>query len=692
MLSAQLFVLLLLARPECPAGQGDCRPTAELPAVEARERRETRSDAAVELDLGRWREGRRALDLTEALSELPGFVARPRFNEAQDAQVNVRGFGARSPFGVRGLRIEYDGIPATAADGQSQISHFDVSRGGTLTLIRGPFAALYGNGGAYLAVEGPASAGTRGRVSAAAGSSSQWQLGVTAAAGEDIGLLVQGQRSRGNGARAQSAAERTLGSARLSLDTGEIGQLTLVAHSFDQPFAQDPQGLTREEFILDPGAASPSALAFDTRKRSSQYQAGARQRLEFDQTTLDLATYAGTRAIEQYLSVPPAAQALPTSGGGVVDLDRSYGGASIALTHRAALGGMAAEFSAYLRHERIDEDRLGYENFLGETLGVRGALRRDERNLGWTRDLMLRADLDPVPDLRLSAGVRRSWAHYESEDRYIRPGNPDDSGRFDHSAVLPVLGFSYRLYPGLEWHGAVGKGQELPTLAELAYRADGEGGFNPELEPARSRQLELGVRAAGERSSFDLTAFLIRVEDEIVVDSASGGRTRFRNAGATEREGLEASWQWRPGPQWRLLGTASWIDARYRDPVRTCPRQPCPQPVTVVQAGAAIPGVPELNGRVALEWRPERAWSAALEWQGFSSTPASDRNRDRVPGHALVNARLVHRLGQRFALTARIDNLFDKDYSSALIVNEGQRRYYEPGPGRRWWLGIEYGL
>ncbi len=686
-----LLPLWLALPPDCPPDQADCE-AARLPAVETRERRETRSDAAVELDLDRWREGRRALDLTEALSELPGFVARPRFNEAQDAQVNVRGFGARSPFGVRGLRIEYDGIPATAADGQSQISHFDVSRGGTLTLIRGPFAALYGNGGAYLAVEGPAPGGARGRVSAAAGSDSQWQVGATMAAGEEIGLLVQGQRARSDGARAQSAAERTLGSARLTMDTGEIGQLTLVAHAFDQPFAEDPQGLTREQFLLDPGAASPSALAFDTRKRSSQYQAGARQRFEFDETTLDLAAYTGTRAVEQYLSVPPAAQALPSSGGGVVDLDRSYGGASVTMARRGTLAGMDLEWSAYLRHERVDEDRLGFENFVGARLGVRGALRRDERNFGWTRDFMLRADLDPVPELRLSAGVRRSWAHYESEDRYIRPGNPDDSGRFDHEAVLPVLGFSYRLRPGLEWHGAAGKGQELPTLAELAYRADGEGGFNPDLEPARSRQVELGIRAASGPSTFDLTAFLIRVEDEIVVDSASGGRTRFRNAGATEREGLEASWRWRPLPDWTLLGTASWIDARYRDPVRTCPRQPCPQPVTVVQAGTAIPGVPELSGRLALEWRPERAWSAALEVQAFSSTPASDRNGDQVPGNALVNARLVHRVGARMALTARIDNLFDRDYSSALIVNEGQQRYYEPGPGRRWWLGIEYGF
>lgn len=691
MLSFPLLALLL-AQFECSSGQGDCRQAAELPAVEARERRETRSDAAVKLNLETWRAGRRAVELTEALSELPGLIARSRLNEAQDAQVHIRGFGARSPFGVRGLRIEYDGIPATAADGQSQISHIDVSRGGTLTLIRGPFAALYGNGGAYLAVEGPAPAAARGRLYVAAGSDSQWQLGAAVSSGEDHALLVQGQRTRSHGVRAHSAAARALGSARLSLPTGEIGQLTLVAHHFDQPLAEDPQGLTREEFRRDPRAASPAALAFNTRKRSSQYQVGARQRLEFDQTTFDLAAYAGRRTIEQYLAVPIAAQALPTSGGGVVDLDRHYGGASIAVAQRAMLGAVAAEFSAYLRYERIDEDRLGYENFRGATLGVRGALRRDERNLGWTRDLMLRADLDPVPDWRLSAGVRRSAAHYASADRYIRPGNPDDSGRFDHAALLPVLGFSHRLAPGLEWHGAVGKGQELPTLAELAYRADGEGGFNPELQPARSRQLELGVRARRGQSGLELTAFRIRVADEIVVDSASGGRTRFRNAGATEREGLEASWYWRPWPHWRLIGTAAWIDARYRDPVRICPRQPCAQLVTVVPAGAAIPGVPEWSGRMTLEWRPERTWSAALEWQGFSATPASDRTRERVPGYALVNLSLRQRLRPRLTLTARIDNLFDRDYSSAVIVNDGQGRYYEPGPGRRWWLGIESGI
>jgi iron complex outermembrane receptor protein len=681
---------------QCP----DCPP--ELPVVVAQARalddggRGPERPASVELaDLAR---RRAATDISEPLSELPGVVARPRHNEAQDTQIQIRGFGARSPFGVRGLRIEYDGIPATAADGQSQIGHIDLTSGGRLTLVRGPFAALYGNGGGYLRVDGEHDRRRDAdRLQLAFGDNGQRRVGFDVDHGAELWRLgVAANRYRTDGVRARSAAERTLASSSLDWAPTDDGLLSLSAHYQDQPGSEDPQGLTRAEFEADPFAASPAAAAFRTRKSTRQSQFGARYRQQFGDHEFSAAVYVGQRSIDQVLSVPRVAQLQPTSGGGIVALDRDYYGGLLRWQHRASWSWADAELSAEWRDERLSEDRRGYENFVGDELGVRGALRRDETNRGDTRDAMVRVDVDPDEAWRISAGVRRSDADFDSDDRYVAPGNPDDSGAYANDAWLPVIGASYRFASPWVTHLALGRTQELPTLAELAYRSDGDGGFNEELRPAQGDQAEVGLQYAGERLRAEATAFQVEVDDEIVVASSQGGRTSFQNGGATRRRGLELALDWQWSQQWRLRGVANWIDARYTEGYTTCPQPPCTAPVVTIDAGRRLPGVAPRSGRLELVWTRDADLEGALEWLGMAATPASDRNDDQVPGYAVANARLSKRFAPqrwgRLSALVRIDNLFDRRYSASLIVNEGARRYYETAPGRGLWLGLDLAL
>ncbi|MBK8067646.1 MAG: TonB-dependent receptor [Rhodanobacteraceae bacterium] len=688
-----LAFALTTATPEVPA--------TPLPPVIAEERAPEedarRPERRKQVDLDELRQRRAATDIAEALSELPGVIARQRYNEAQDTQIQVRGFGARSPFGVRGLRIEYDGIPATAADGQSQIGHLDIASGGRMTLVRGPFAALYGNGGAYLRVDGVRGVQRDGdRVSLALGSNGQRRIGIAADTGEALRLGVSGNHYETDGVRARSAATRTLGAARLDWEIGERDALALSLHTQVQPDSEDPQGLTRAEFDADPEASNPLAAQFGTRKSARQSQLGARWQHDFGDSELSFAAYAGQRSIDQVLSVSVQAQQLPTNGGGIVDLERDYHGWSLRWLHRAAWSFADAELSAELRDERLAEDRRGYENFVGDRLGVRGALRRDETNASDARDAMLRLDLMPGDAWRFSAGVRRTLADYRSDDRFIAPGNPDDSGDYSADAWLPVVGASWRIDPQWQLHAAVGRTQELPTLAELAYREDGDGGFNDDLKPAMGDQAELGLAWAGDALRAELTAFLVEMDDEIVVDSALGGRTSFRNAGATRRDGLEIAADWRLAQAWQLRGVANLIDARYREGYSNCPARPlpCPPQAVTVAAGQPLTGVPDRSARVELGYTAGRDWSAALEWQALSPTPASDRVADKVPGYAIWNLRWQKRFALRgFGLASalvRVDNLFDRRYSASAIVNDGARRYYETAPGRSVWVGVDW--
>ncbi|MCC6594643.1 MAG: TonB-dependent receptor [Xanthomonadales bacterium] len=686
-LAAALALTLLATPPDAATTRLSPVTVEERPDEDARDPQRPRR-----LDLDELTRRRAATDIAEALAELPGVIARQRYNEAQDTQVQVRGFGARAAFGVRGLRVEYDGIPATAADGQSQLGHIDIAGGGRMTLVRGPFAALHGNGGAYLRVDRRGDRRDLDQLSLAGGSRGQWRSAVAMDAGEALRLAFSGNHSRNEGVRAHSSSERSLASARLDWELDGDDQFALTLHHQDQPLAQDPQGVTRAEFIADPLAASPQATLFGTRKRSRQTQFGARWQHALADGELSIAAYAGVREIEQLLSVGVQAQASPTNGGGLVDLAREYHGASLRWRQRASFDFADAEFSAELRTERLAEDRLGYENFSGDTLGVRGALRRDESNRARSQDAMLRIDLDPSERWRLSAGVRRGLARYASEDRYIRTGNPDDSGDYAHAAWLPVAGFDWRLSTRWRTHAAFGRTQELPTLAELAYREDGDGGFNAALEPARGHQGELGFGYAGERLRGELTLFRVDLDDEIVVDRTAGGRSSFRNAGATRREGLEFAFDWRVVRDWSLRGVGNWIDARHIRGFGLCPQPQCP-PTQTVPAGRALAGVPRHSGRVELVWNPRSDWSTALELQALAATPASDRYADAVPGYAVWNLRLRRSFAPqpwgRTSVLLRVDNLFDRRYSGSLIVNEGARRYYEPAPGRGLWLGVD---
>ncbi len=693
MIALAVIAAMAAQCPECPA---------ELPAVVAEARSPQgsarRPERPASIDLADLARRRAATDLSEPLSELPGVVARSRHNEAQDTQIQIRGFGARSPFGVRGMRIEYDGIPATAADGQSQIGHIDLTSGGRLTLIRGAFAALYGNGGGYLRVDREHDRRRDAdRLQLALGDNGQRRIGFDVDHGDELWRLgIAANRYRTDGVRARSAALRTLASSSLDWAPTDDGLMSLSAHYQDQPDSEDPQGLTRAEFEADPFGASPAAEAFRTRKSTRQSQFGARYRHQVGNHEFSAAVYLGQRSIDQVLSVPRVAQLQPTSGGGIVALDREYYGGLLRWQHRASWSWADAELSAEWRDERLSEDRRGYENFVGDVLGVRGALRRDETNRGGTRDAMVRIDVDPDEAWRLSAGVRRSDAEFDSEDRFIAPGNPDDSGAYASDAWLPVVGSSYRFATPWLARLALGRTQELPTLAELAYRSDGDGGFNDGLQPAQGEQAEIGLQYAGERLAGEATLYQVEVDDEIVVASSQGGRTSFQNGGATRRRGLELAWDWEWSPLWRLRGVANWIDARYTEGYATCPQPPCTAPVLSIDAGRRLPGVAPRSGRLELVWTHGADLDGALEWLAMAATPASDRNDDEVPGYAVANARLSKRFAARrwgrLSALARIDNLFDRRYSASLIVNEGARRYYETAPGRGLWLGLDLAL
>jgi iron complex outermembrane receptor protein len=647
------------------------------------------------------------INLSENLSGLPGLQIQNRQNYAQDLQISIRGFGSRSTYGVRGMRIYLDGIPATMPDGQGQTSNIDLNSIDRVEVLRGPFSALYGNssGGVINITSQQGTPPASIEASSYYGSFGSWRYGLKAqgTTGEnsqpgEMNYTVSATRFSTHGYRDRSSAHRNIGNARLGVRIDDVSTLTLLFNSVDTK-AQDPGGLTNAEWHSNP-RQSPRADSFDTRKTIRQTQAGLRyQRQMSDNDELSLMTWAGERETVQYQSIPRAPQLKATHAGGVIDLTRHYQGVDVRWTHRGTLASLPVSLTGGLDYETMTEHRKGYENFIWRNgaaqYGQKGDLRRDERNLMWNLDPYLQTSWQLTSALTLDAGVRFSTVRFDDNDNYTRPGNGsasdpdngDDSGEARYHRWLPVASLKYALTDGWNIYASAGRGFETPTINELSYRADNQGGLNNQLQPATSDTLEIGSKTRIGNGLISAALFQTDTKNEIVVANSQGGRSSYKNAGQTRRRGLELALDQQFSMDWRLRMAWTLLDATYRDSI--CGDSAC-SPAKRVPRGNRLPGISRSMAFAALEYAPETGWYGGAELRYMSQIQVNDRNSEQAPSYAVtaLNGGYKLRSGRwMLNLFGRIDNLFDRHYVGSVIVNEGNGRYFEPAPGRNYGVG-----
>lgn len=638
--------------------------------------------------------GQPGVNLSETLVGVPGILARDRQNYAQDEQISIRGFGARSTFGVRSIRVFVDGIPATLPDGQGQVAHFNLDSADRVEVLRGPFAVLYGNaaGGVVQLWSADGTALPQTTLGIDAGSYDAFRTSIdTRGIVGPVDYNIAASEFLSGGYRAHSRVRRESDNAKFGIDLGSQRKLTLVLNRFDQPQAQDPLGLTRAQLDADPRQATAVASRYDTRKSTRQNQLGAIYQQPLD-GEFRLMGYYGRRRIVQFLSIPAAVQTNPLQSGGVVAPDTDYGGADARWTHRGTLAGRDYELVLGASGDFQHQHRLGYENFVGTTLGVRGRLRRDEDDNVVNVAQYVQWYWRFAPRWSLLLGLRHDQVRFGEHDFYITQDNPDDSGHVRYAATTPVLGLQLRPSRALRLYASYGKGYETPSYNELGYRSDGHAGLAFDLKPARSRNLEVGVKwRLRPTLELDADAFRADTRDELAVATNRNGRATYRNVGAARRQGMELSLSGALGDDWRLSAGMTVLDARFRSGFLTCTGTPCAVATTPVAAGTRLPGVPERYGSLRLEHGAELGWREGLSFTGVGAMSVNDLGSEHAAGYALFAADVGYGIAlgprTRLRLTARVDNLADRRTIGSVIVNDGNGRYFEPGPGRSYLLG-----
>lgn len=608
------------------------------------------------------------IDAAELLTGLAGVQTDSRANYAQDTRITLRGFGARSAFGVRGVLLLLDGIPLSMPDGQAQTSSIFLDEAENVQVIRGPLATLYGN-----AAGGVIDWRSRSP------DQSQLQIDLLGGANDTARGVLQGDwvgaeqalrlvaaRLTTAGPRPHNSAERDQFALRWYRSLGAGRELIVRLDDNNAPLLQDPGSLTPAAWIADPEQTFAGASTFNTRKRIRHKQGSVTLRDDDAQRPWHISLWQGSRDIEQYLAFTGAA---PTSSGGVIDLQRDFKGIDAALnTSFAYPHPLQATFGVTVSEQR--DRRYGYVNNFGE----RDELRRDEQGDVTNKAAYSLWQWQPHAAWQIIAGLRYSQLDFQVTDYYINAVSPDDSGSRSNQAWSWNIGANYQISPNTHVFLARGRGFETPTLTELAYSAQGSG-LNQQLGPAYNQQWETGVKWAYDSWRAQLSLFHITSNDEIVVDQNIDGRTIYINAEQTQRRGVEFEQQWQLLEQLDVRLAASYIDARYRN-------------------GRRLPGVAQKTLFSQFNWHAEQfsiptKISLIGDYRGVIAV--DDDNIVIAPSHFLWHLAVSQQwqwADTELAPWLKIHNLGDRDYVGSVVVNQGSGRAYEPGVGRELQLGV----
>ena len=638
-------------------------------------------------------------NLSESLVRVPGITIANRQNYAQDLQISSRGFGARAPFGVKGIRIIVDDIPATMPDGQGQGATIPIGSTDHIEILRGPFSALYGNGagGVLQAFTENGKGSPAISTNFAAGSYGTTREELKASGKEGVvNYLVDSSWFSTDGYRNHSKTDRNQANAKIVWEVNDSTKLKLSANTFHQT-AEDPLGLTIGQLAYNPKMAgggtgntgtSPASVTFNSSKTINYNQAGLVLDKDINENnSFKVITYYGTRKVQQLQTFQNL---------GVVDLDRDFGGINLRYNYSTDIMGQKLKVTGGLDYDKSSENRTAFNNNNGTP--TTSALRNEDDAV-YNLDPYVQANLQLGKDWEVTGGIRHNNVNFNIQDNLTPSGANSNTGSVSYSKTTPSLGVVFHATPTINIYANAGKGFETPTFAEISYGLNSNGTVNTTkstltLKPAESTTYEIGTKAfIADNSRLNVALFNTRVTNEIAAANNSGGKVAYQNIPETERNGLEISLDTNWTDSLKTFISYTYLDAtvsnRYTKKVTTT--------TTVIQtinSGNQIPGISKnsLYGEVQWSYEPI-GFNTAVEANLRSKYYATDTNDVSGLANSFVAANIRAGFNQKInnwglSEFVRVNNIFDRNYVGSVIVNDSNSRFFEPAPGRNWLLGL----
>ena len=619
-------------------------------------------------DLQATNRGNQQLALDESLQQLPGVFAINPLNFSQDLRIAIRGFGSRAAFGVRGLKVFVDGIPATTPDGQTQLDHLDMQRMGSLEILNGASAGLYGNAsGGVIHINSKEGNIDRTSVSTTIGSFGLVRSNLDV---QQVGkkLLYGGGVSYNqiDGYREQSAAKTWetyayLGQKRQDLDW------RLRMSFLESPYAEDPGGINLDQVAADRKSARDQNVTFDggesIRRGSLAFTYDRKLR---PNQNLSFRTYYIRREFENKL---------PFENGGAVAFDRDFAGVNLQYEYRGSNYKMLTGIDV----ERQVDQRQRRDNLMG----VKGDLTLDQLERFDMVGLFALQEWQATEALKIELTTRLDLLGVKAEDHFISDG--DQSGKINWQHFSPSLGISYRLGPSNYLYGRVGHSFETPALSELSANPDGSGGFNEDLNPQTANHFEMGSKGwFGNSLRYQIALFHINLTNELLPFELPDfpGRTFYRNAGNSSRNGIELS------VSGNVLQDFSWQAAYTFSDFKFKEYEVDGQNLE----GNTLPGIPRHFGNLALRYGGSAGLYVFTDIKIVGKLYANDNNMTEVPGYTLIHPRAGWT--QYFNETTLdihvgLRNVTNVDYFDNIRINAFGGRFYEPAPGTHFFVGAE---
>ena len=624
--------------------------------------------------------GRQQLGLDESLNRVPGVFAQNRYNFARDLRLSIRGFGARANFGIRGLKIYADGIPATTADGQSGVDDIDLGSLQRIEITRGPSSALYGasSGGVInlFSEDGPDVPYIESGITIGEDQQRKLQIKTGGQSGR-LNYMVSVSDLSYDGYRDHAKVESTQLNSKFRYDIDDSSELTVIFNLVDSPTAEDAGGITSAQVDADPTQAQPRNLSSNAGEELDQQKIGLiyKKALSAD-VEMIVRNYYVWRDFSAFLPFGTHIPFVPDDG--VVEFDRFFYGGGIQFSFDTELFGRPNQVTTGFDVDIQEDDRQRYLN----NAGRQGALTFDQIEEAKSYGVFVRNELSLTDEVSLIVGLRFDQVELSVDDKYLL--NADQSSDIDFDEFSPMLGVVWDLSPQVSVYANYATSFETPTFTELASPARNLdvslGGFNNvSAQEAESYEVGFKGRFLAGRLYLDAAVFTMQVDDEITSVANIGNRAFFENAD-TDRNGLEVTAIVQASDNLKFSFAYTYSDFEF-DSFATNP--------TI--AGNNLPGLPEHQLFAEASYTHPSGFYVVGDVLFVDELYVNNANSTTNDESTVANLRAGYEAVRgrwKFAPFVGINNLFDEEYNSDVRINGFGGRLFEPAPERNVYAGV----